>query len=311
LQQGQFDQQNMMHHFSIILKFLLLCLIAGSCQVAIGQKRTRYITRTGTQYYKWSQDVKQYNADSSYQKKEWVSASGDTLKYRLLLPENYNPANAYPLVVFLHGAGERGGDNTKQLTHGAQLFLQPEVRKAYPAIVVFPQCAKNDYWSNVQITKEESTQTRVFNFQEGGEPTPAMKNLLAWLPNLENEFKINAAQRYIMGLSMGGMGTFELVARKPGYFAAAVPICGGANPKTASAIKETAFWIFHGKNDDVVPYQLSENMFIALQEFYVHEESYLTLFDNTNHNSWDRAFAEPDLLPWLFGNKKHSSTDPQ
>lgn len=247
--------------------------------------------------------VTNYNADSAFEKHEWIPASGDTLKYRLLLPENYDPAQSYPLVLFLHGAGERGSDNKSQLIHGAQLFLNPEIRKKYPAIVVFPQCPTDDFWSNVEMQFDEKTKKWDFSFLEGGEPTQAMKLLLYWLPEFEKKYRIKNDQRYVMGLSMGGMGTFEIVRRKSGYFAAAVPICGGANPKTAEAIKETAFWIFHGREDDVVPYELSEKMFEALQEFFVSAEANFTLYGNVNHNSWDPAFAEPELLSWLFGQK--------
>ncbi len=282
--------------------FLLFFLVIGGFLTVNAQPNKGYAA--GTQNPKPAPKYKIFNLDSFYLKKEWVSPIGDTLRYRVLLPENYNPSQSYPLLVFLHGAGERGSDNQKQLTHGAQLFLQPANRNKYPAIIVFPQCAENDYWSNVQITVDDSTKKRVFNFQEAGEPTRAMQQLLGWLPELENEYTISKGQRYIMGLSMGGMGTFELVRRKPAYFAAAIPICGGANPKTAKAIKETAFWMFHGVNDDVVPYHHSEDMFKALQEFYVRAEATLTLYSKTNHNSWDPAFAEPDLLPWLFSPKK-------
>ena len=75
----------------------------------------------------------------------------DTLPYRILLPDNYDPENKYPLIIFLHGSGERGNDNEKQLTHGAELFLRDSIRKKYTAIVVFPQCSDNSYWSNVNI----------------------------------------------------------------------------------------------------------------------------------------------------------------
>jgi predicted peptidase len=130
-----------------------------------------------------------------------------------------------------------------------------------------------------------------------------MELLLQWLPMFEKQYPSLISQRYVMGLSMGGMGTFEIVRRKKGYFAAAVPICGGANPKTASAIKETAFWVFHGQKDDVVPFELSRQMVDALQEFYVKADVQLTLYPTANHNSWDLAFAEPDLISWIFEHK--------
>lgn len=244
------------------------------------------------------------NADSTYEKGEWISPKGDTLRYRLLLPEGYNPLSSYPMILFLHGAGERGSDNTKQLVHGANLFLQPENRKDFPAIVVFPQCPTDDYWANVDIKINDTTKKREFVFSEGGEPRKIMQMLLDWLPEFEKKYPVKRDQRYIMGLSMGGMGTFELVRRKPRFFAAAVPICGGANPATAGAMKETAFWIFHGNKDDVVPYQLSENMALAFQEYHVSAEVNFTVYGNVGHNSWDRAFAESELLPWLFSQQQ-------
>jgi predicted peptidase len=234
----------------------------------------------------------------------WVSAKGDTLRYRVLLPANYDPLEAYPLLLFLHGAGERGSDNTKQLTHGAKMLLAK--REDFPAIVVMPQCPADDYWSNVDIRmekQEDGSSKRIFHFQEDGPPTRAMALLLEWLPALEKQYKVKKDQRYVMGLSMGGMGTFEIVRRMPNYFAAAVPICGGANPKTAAKIKDTAFWIFHGQKDDVVPYELSEAMVLALQGFFKRAEVIATFFPQANHNSWDPAFADPELMLWLFRQK--------
>ncbi len=243
------------------------------------------------------------NTDSAYQKKEWISSKGDTLRYRLLLPDGYDSTKMYPFVLFLHGAGERGNDNTKQLVNGSKLFLLPDVRKNYPAIVVFPQCDSLSFWSNVKFKMNDTIKKWEFDFQENGEPTKAMGLLLEWLPVLDKKYPSLPQQRYIMGLSMGGMGTFEMVRRKPGYFAAAIPICGGAHPKTAAAMKKTDFWIFHGQKDDVVPWQLSEQMVNAFAALYDHPEVEFTLYADANHNSWDRAFAEPELLSWLFNKK--------
>ena len=105
-----------------------------------------------------------------------------------------------------------------------------------------------------------------------------------------------------MGLSMGGMGTFELVRRKPATFAAAVPICGGAHEATAKGLRKTAWWIFHGAKDDVVPPHYSKIMADALKKQKANVK--FTLYPDANHNSWDPAFAEKDLLPWLFSHKR-------
>jgi predicted peptidase len=236
---------------------------------------------------------------SLYEKKLYISGS-DTMPYRLLLPDNYDASKKYPLIFFLHGAGERGNDNEKQLVHGAKLFLKEEVRKDFPAIIVFPQCAANSFWSNVDFKMDNGKRT--FSFQEAGEPTIAMKLAQVLLMDIMKTYPVAKKQVYVGGLSMGGMGTFEIVRRNPKLFAAAIPICGGGNVATASNLKKTKWWVFHGGKDDVVPPKLSEDMVNALKE--VKASVKFTLYPNANHNSWDSAFAEPDLLPWLFAQKR-------
>src|SRR5215218_1629154 len=199
---------------------------------------------------------------NAYQKK-WLVQGPDTLPYRLLLPEGFDASKKYPLVLFLHGSGERGRDNEAQLTHGGQLFLNDTARKAFPAIVVFPQCPTESRWSNVQITTDSSTGQRTFAFQEGGAPTRPMAMLENLLKELQHRYRIKRDQVYVMGLSMGGMGTFELARRRPELFAAAIPICGGANTATAAQLKRIHWWVFHGGKDDVVPPRFSEEMVTA------------------------------------------------
>ena len=239
--------------------------------------------------------------DLSQFKKHLFISNGDTLPYRLLLPENYNPKQKYPLVFFLHGAGERGRDNEAQLLHGGSLFLKEDVRKNFPAIVVFPQCATTSFWGNVTFSQDTAGR-RVFEFIEGRKPTAAMMLAQGLLDKLLTSYPVEKKQVYVAGLSMGGMGTFEIVERNPGLFAAAIPICGGANPSTAEKLKGTNWWIFHGAKDDVVPPVLSQKMYDALVQSKAVAK--LTMYPEANHNSWDSAFAETDLLPWLFAQQK-------
>lgn len=240
---------------------------------------------------------------NSYQKK-LLLAGTDTLPYRLLLPDNYDSSKAYPLVLFLHGAGERGNNNEAQLIHGSKLFLQPNIRQQFPAIVVFPQCPANSFWSNVQWVYDSVSKKRIFTFPEEAEPTYAMLMLMQLMRQLGKDYVLKKDQLYVMGLSMGGMGTFELVKRMPNTFAAAIPICGGSNTANAKYMKHTSFWIHHGEVDAVVPVQLSKDMAMALQQFYTVADMQLTLYPGVNHNSWDNAFADPQLLPWLFEHKR-------
>lgn len=240
--------------------------------------------------------------DKSSYEKRWYTSGTDTLPYRLLLPKDYNPKKKYPLILFLHGAGERGRDNEAQLTHGWGLFLRDSIRQRYPAVVVFPQCRQSSYWSNVSFVYDSVTKQRSFVFPVDGEPTVGMRLLLELTKDLQRNYKLNKKRLYVGGLSMGGMGTFELVRRQPKLFAAAFPICGGANTATASKLTKPSWWIFHGMKDDVVPPELSMTMAEALKAEGARLK--LTLYATANHNSWDSAFAEPDLLPWLFSKHK-------
>ncbi|RYZ29365.1 MAG: phospholipase [Chitinophagaceae bacterium] len=241
-----------------------------------------------------SQDLTQFE-------KRWMVQGGDTLPYRVLLPLNFDSAKKYPVVFFLHGAGERGRDNEKQLVHGGKLFLRQDVRTNFPAIVIFPQCSENDYWSNV-LRLHNAKGKRSFEFIKDGSPTTYMtllQELIAY--TLQSSF-VKKDQVYIGGLSMGGMGTYEVVRRMPKTFAAAFAICGGAHPQTAKQLKKVDWWIFHGAKDDVVPPEASEKMVDALKK--AGADVKFTLYPAANHNSWDPAFAEKDLLPWLFSHKK-------
>lgn len=235
-------------------------------------------------------------------KKEQLTIGTDSLPYRILLPLHYAPGEQYPVIFFLHGAGERGNDNEKQLIHGGKLFLKDSVRKKYPAIIIFPQCPEDSYWSNVFIDTDSATQKRSFHFSVDEPPTIAMQMLINLIDHIENNYKIKKEQVYVMGLSMGGMGTFELVKRKPDFFAAAISICGGANPLTAPLLSHTRWWIFHGAKDDVVSPEHSVTMTGALQK--AGADVKFTLYPQANHNSWDTAFAEPVLFNWVFQNKK-------
>jgi predicted peptidase len=239
--------------------------------------------------------------DLSQYEKKWMVQGGDTLPYRVLFPLNYDSSKQYPVVFFLHGAGERGRDNEKQLVHGGKLFLQHDIRMNFPAIVIFPQCSQTDYWSNV-LRLHDARGKRSFEFIPDGTPTTYMTLLQELISYTLRSYPVKKEQVYIGGLSMGGMGTFEVVRRMPKIFAAAFVICGGAHPTTAQVLKKIDWWIFHGGKDDVVPPEASQKMVDALKK--TGAEVKFTLYPNANHNSWDSAFAEKDLLPWLFSHKK-------
>lgn len=235
---------------------------------------------------------------AEYERNAFVSSSGDTLNYRLLRPETEIKGEKYPVVLFLHGAGERGADNVKQLVHGGQMWLNPVVREQYPAFVLFPQCPEDGYWA--YLSRPESfVPDEMPVMQETSPVIIAVKELLdsvMALPQVDKE------RIYVMGLSMGGMATYDMAVRYPEVFAAAVPICGTVNPSRLNAAKDVKFRIYHGDADNVVPVAGSREAYKALKAAGA-DVTYLE-FPGVNHGSWHNAFNDHDFLLWLFSQKK-------
>lgn len=237
---------------------------------------------------------------SQYKKEVFVSKAGN-LPYRVLYPENFDPAKKYPLMIFLHGRGESGDNNESQLNNGGKLFLKDDIRKAFPVITIFPQCPVDSYWANVE-TDTVNTK-RFFTFRKGGSPTVAMQMLLNFTDVMVGKPYVDKSKVYVGGLSMGGMGTFELLRRMPKTFSAAFSICGGDNVKNVKKYKHVPLWIFHGGLDDVVTPQFSFWIYNELKRFGADPK--FSVYPKANHNSWDSAFAEPELLPWVFSHSKN------
>lgn len=235
---------------------------------------------------------------SRYLKKEFTSG-GDTLPYRILYPEGYEASRKFPLVIVLHGAGERGSDNEKQLVHGSRLFLDSVMREKYPAIVVFPQCPAGGYWSSVTIDRSQVPLALTFDYTRP--ITQPLQQAMDLLAQLLRDESVDERRVYIAGLSMGGMGTFEAVYRFPDRFAAALPICGGGDTARYRKVM-TPFWIFHGTDDAVVGVEYSRSMVEKLKDLSMSVR--YTEYPGVNHNSWDSAFAEPDFLKWMFAKKR-------
>jgi predicted peptidase len=228
-----------------------------------------------------------------------ISVQGATYKYQVFVPEDWSPKQRWPIILFLHGAGERGADGLLQTDVGLPHAVRLD-RSRFKAVMVIPQCSKNGWW-----------------------PTPQMEALaLAALAAATKEFKGDLKRTYLTGLSMGGYGSWDLAAKYPGKFAAVVPICGGiavpehlkqtrpdlaassytdeekSYQEVANKIAKTPVWIFHGGADDVVPVEGSRKLNAALKA--AGGDVRYTEYPGVAHNSWDKAYAEPELMTWML-----------
>ena len=226
------------------------------------------------------------------------SHNNHTLPYRYLEPQNIKLNKKYPVVLFLHGAGERGTDNEAQLLHCSGQFLNPDVRDRYPAYVFFPQAPQGAFWSN----PDRLTELSQAMFAAVGEPSWQLQTIKAMVDSISQLPNVDPKRIYIMGISMGAMATYELCWRYPHLFAAAVPICGGADINRLANAAGIPWRIYHGDADKVVPVIFSRTAYRTLKNAgakIIYRE-----FAGCTHNSWNPAFNDPDLFPWLFKQKR-------
>lgn len=219
------------------------------------------------------------------------SATGDSLRYRILYPKNYTPAIAYPLIVFLHGSGERGSDNASQLKHVGDYFLLDSVQKKYKAIVIFPQCPENDNWSGSTNFKADADYSNP--------PTKSMQDLVALVDSFKKHPIVDTSNIVGIGFSMGAFGIMELAHRTPNSFKRLIPISGGFDPKYSKEFSKTPIWAFHGTKDDIVPVQLSINMAQNIGA-RIGADFTLSQYPNRSHVIIDDVFKEKEFWMWTF-----------
>jgi predicted peptidase len=210
----------------------------------------------------------------AFEKKITITVGG---RYLLYLPKDYGKESGkkWPLVLFLHGAGERGDDLAKVKVHGPPKLAA--AGKDFPFILVSPQCPEDAVW-----------ETQLLN---------------ALLDTVMEKYAVDADRVYCTGLSMGGFGTWALAAAFPERFAAIAPICGGGNPKHAERLKSLPIWAFHGAKDAIVPLRFSEEMVNALKAVG-NTQVRLTVYPNAEHDSWTETYNNPAFYEWLLQQKR-------
>lgn len=206
-------------------------------------------------------------------------------KYILFVPHDYSADKEWPVILFLHGAGESGDDGKKPAAVG----LGPAIRKrekTFPFIAIFPQAGRPGQGRVIGNWYAES---------DNG------KRALAILAAVEKEYKVDPKRVYLTGLSMGGFGTWNFAAKHPERFAAIAPICGGGDVKDAAAIKDIPCWCFHGDKDQAVPVKRSRDMIAALWAAGGHPN--YTEYPGVRHDSWIKAYDTEDLYEWFLKHR--------
>lgn len=218
-------------------------------------------------------------ATKGFVDRKFKNSDGSESPYVVFVPHNYDPEKEYPVILFLHGSGETKGGSKMPVEVG----FAPHVKryeKDFPAFVVIPQSEKRTW-------RAES--------DDG-------KRAIAILDEVMKEFKIDPKRQYLTGLSMGGFGTWSLAFFHSDRWACIAPVCGGGDPRGAEKIKDIPCWCWHGDADRAVNVKLSRDMIDALKK--AGGKPIYTELANVGHNSWDAAYATPDLLAWMLKQKK-------
>lgn len=234
---------------------------------------------------------------SKFSAQQYIDEEGDTLNYRLSIPD-FSGNQSYPVVIFLHGGGERGDDNIAQLKWGAQNFATDKVMMTYKPIVIVPQSPEDGRWSNFEGQfRQDGEPLRL-----GDEPSKPLQMTMEVLDQLIENFNVDTNRIYITGLSMGGFGTWDAISRWPERFAAAVPVCGGGDPSTAEQIADIPIWAFHGNDDPTVPPIMSRQMINAIRE--AGGNPGYTEYPDVGHFSWLQTYEDDYMMAWLFSQRK-------
>jgi len=228
--------------------------------------------------------------DIDFRKEVYANKNGDKMPYRLFVPLGYTSSRKYPLVLWLHGRAGRGSDNVLQLTgvneKGTHFWIAKNVQNNFPVFVLAPQCPSDDIWSDPELNQPSKTLTLAFEI----------------LGKVEMEFAIDPDRIYVAGQSMGGSGVWSMLQAHPEKWAAALVLAAYDNFTNVPGISQVPLWVFQGDADPSVPVDLVRQMMKQLKK--AHANLRYTEYHKVEHDVWNRAFAEPDLVPWLSSQKR-------
>lgn len=230
------------------------------------------------------------------------------MNYQLVRPRAAAPGEKFPLVIFLHGAGERGSDNLAQLAFLPELLCLPQYREKYPCFILAPQCPQK--WKEADCRWVDVFWHVIPSTPFDKEPGPAMQALmdLVWYTKFETlAGQVDLDRVYLTGLSMGGFGVWDLAMRMPDRFACVVPICGGGDERNVQDLYGLPIWAFHGALDKTVPPERSRTITLAVQavnatEGHPADMCKYTEYPDEGHQVQMRAYK--DAIPWMFDQRK-------
>jgi predicted peptidase len=228
--------------------------------------------------------------EAGFLARSYHSPTGETMRYRLFVPPSYDAAKKYPLILFLHNALARGSDNLAQISGtdypGTHLWTTTDAQAKFPAFILAPQLSDTKAWTRPHADT----------------PPVSIRMALEILDTVEEQYTVDLDRVYVVGQSMGGEGVWMSMAVAPGRFAAGLALCGYGEPWMIERIAKTPVWAFQGTADDIVPVEHAREWIAALRK--AGGTPKYSEYPGVGHQVWDKAFAEPDMLPWLSAQRR-------
>ena len=226
-----------------------------------------------------------------YEKLIWKNKSNEKLNYRFCQPKNLDNKKTYPILFFLHGAGGRGSNNDDQLLDAGSInaFSKQKIFTKHNSYLLAPQVPDDQKWVDINWSTLEHTIPKI---------SKTMRLAFELLDDIVNKHNIDTKRIYVLGISMGGFGVWDALQRRPNYFAAGVPICGGGDIRQSKSISHIPIWIWHGSQDDIINVKRSRDMYNTIKNFTC--EIKYSEIKNRGHDVWIDAWDSNDLWNWMY-----------